>query len=87
MQLYLQMNLSENGMILKQQQKEELAVGRKNLYDLFDENNGEMIAVAYAQCHMFVMFSNAFPSCPNCKYVHPIDLNLAFKKKNIMKPR
>ena len=28
-----------------------------------------------------------FPSCPNCKYVHPIDLNLAFKKKNIMPPK
>lgn len=86
MQLDLQMNLPENGQTWKQQQKEEVA-GRRNLSDLFDENSGEMIAVACAQCHMFVMFYKAFPSCPNCKYVHPIDLNLAFRKKNIMPPR
>lgn len=33
----------------------------------------EMIAVACAQCHMFVMLSKACPLCPNCKYVHPTD--------------
>ena len=35
--------------------------------------------------NMFLMFYKDFPSCPNCKYVHPIDPNLAFKKRNIMK--
>ena len=47
---------SNNVQIWKQQQKEELVDGRKNLYDLFDENSVEMIAVAYAQYHMFILF-------------------------------
>ena len=56
MQLHLQMNLPENDQIWKQQQKEELLDGRKNLYDLFDENSAEMIVVACAQHQMFIMF-------------------------------
>ena len=56
MQLDIQMNLPKNIQIWKQQQKEEIVVGTKNLLDLFDENRGEMIAVACAHCHMFVMF-------------------------------
>ena len=42
------MDLPGKGKIWKQQQKEELAVGRKNKYDIFHENSGEMIAVACA---------------------------------------
>ena len=87
MQFDLEMNLPENSQIWKQQHKEEIAVGRKNLFDLFYENNRRMIVVACAQYHMLVMFYKYFPSCPNCKYVHPIGLNLASKKKNIMPPR
>ena len=39
------MNLPENGQIWKQRQKEELAVERKNLFDIFHENRGEVIAM------------------------------------------
>ena len=46
MQLELQMNLPENNQIWKQQHKEELAAGRKNLSDMFDENRKDMVAVA-----------------------------------------
>ena len=46
------------------------------MFDLFYENSEEMIAVSYAQRHIFVMFYDYYPSCPNCKYVHPIGLKL-----------
>ena len=45
MLLYLQMNLLENGQIWKQEHREELAAGRKNLSDLFHETRGEVIAL------------------------------------------
>lgn len=31
-----------------------------------------MVAVACLRCHLLVMLSRSSPSCPNCKYVHPL---------------
>ncbi|XP_023524779.1 uncharacterized protein LOC111788613 [Cucurbita pepo subsp. pepo] len=34
----------------------------------------EMIARVCMQCHLLVMVLKSSPTCPNCKFIHPIDL-------------
>uniref|UniRef100_A0A0D9VQK5 WW domain-containing protein n=1 Tax=Leersia perrieri TaxID=77586 RepID=A0A0D9VQK5_9ORYZ len=36
-----------------------------------DESSREMVAAVCARCHMLVMMCREWPSCPNCKFVHP----------------
>ncbi|KAF3793737.1 hypothetical protein EJ110_NYTH01850 [Nymphaea thermarum] len=33
----------------------------------------EMVAAACMRCHMLVMLCKASPTCPNCKFLHPLD--------------
>lgn len=34
----------------------------------------EMVARVCMQCHLLVMLLKSSPTCPNCKFIHPIDL-------------
>ncbi|CAN6479848.1 unnamed protein product [Victoria cruziana] len=38
-----------------------------------DKEAEEMVAVACMRCHMLVMLCKASPTCPNCKFLHPLD--------------
>ncbi|KAJ4795512.1 hypothetical protein LUZ62_046758 [Rhynchospora pubera] len=33
---------------------------------------GNMVAIACANCHLFVMLCKSSPSCPNCKFMHSL---------------
>ncbi|KAJ0977014.1 hypothetical protein J5N97_012488 [Dioscorea zingiberensis] len=35
-------------------------------------SSGNMVAVACANCHLLVMLCKSSPTCPNCKYMHPL---------------
>ncbi|WOL02423.1 hypothetical protein Cni_G11142 [Canna indica] len=35
-------------------------------------NGGNMVALVCVNCHLLVMLCKTSPSCPNCKYLHPL---------------
>ncbi|KAL2893827.1 Protein KIBRA [Bienertia sinuspersici] len=48
-----------------------------------ENETSEMVATACKRCHMLVMLCKSSPTCPNCKYVHPLCQNLL----DLFKPR
>ncbi|XP_068643705.1 protein CURLY FLAG LEAF 2-like [Aristolochia californica] len=36
-----------------------------------EEGQEEMMAAVCMRCHMLVMLCKSFPTCPNCKFLHP----------------
>ncbi|MED6219462.1 hypothetical protein PIB30_036052 [Stylosanthes scabra] len=45
------------------------------------DNEKEMVAMVCMRCHMLVMLCKSSPSCPNCKFMHPLDENPSFLKR------
>ncbi|XP_073138014.1 uncharacterized protein [Henckelia pumila] len=39
----------------------------------FEVDEQEMVTAVCNKCYMLVMMCKSSPSCPNCKYMHPID--------------
>lgn len=39
----------------------------------FEVDEQEMVTAVCSKCYMLVMMCKSSPSCPNCKYMHPID--------------
>ncbi|KAK6792438.1 hypothetical protein RDI58_011519 [Solanum bulbocastanum] len=39
----------------------------------FDVDQQEMVTAVCKKCHMLVMMLKSSPTCPNCKFVHPLD--------------
>ncbi|XP_022138158.1 uncharacterized protein LOC111009395 [Momordica charantia] len=40
------------------------------------EEQAEMVARVCMQCHLLVMVLKSSPTCPNCKFIHPIPTDL-----------
>ncbi|KAL3514140.1 hypothetical protein ACH5RR_026857 [Cinchona calisaya] len=47
------------------------------------EGEQEMVAAACKKCHMLVMMCKSSPSCPNCKFMHPLEPSTP----KLLKPR
>ncbi|KAL8167068.1 hypothetical protein V2J09_008567 [Rumex salicifolius] len=45
----------------------------------------EMVAAACKKCHMLVVLCKSSPSCPNCKFMHPLD-DQSLPSKFMIKP-
>ncbi|KAJ7979079.1 WW domain [Quillaja saponaria] len=41
-------------------------------YKKTSNSTTNMVALACLNCHLLVILSKSFPSCPNCKYVHSL---------------
>ncbi|KAG6784273.1 hypothetical protein POTOM_009962 [Populus tomentosa] len=39
----------------------------------FEKDQQEMLATACTKCHMLVMLCRSSPTCPNCKFLHPLE--------------
>ncbi|OUZ99336.1 hypothetical protein BVC80_715g35 [Macleaya cordata] len=39
----------------------------------FEVDHREMVAVVCMHCHMLVMLCKSSPSCPNCRFMHPLE--------------
>eukprot|EP00258_Populus_trichocarpa_P001770 XP_002301050.2 uncharacterized protein LOC7495152 [Populus trichocarpa] len=39
----------------------------------FEKDQQEMLATVCTKCHMLVMLCRSSPTCPNCKFLHPLE--------------
>ena len=39
----------------------------------FEKDQQEMVATVCTKCHMLVMLCRSSPTCPNCKFLHPLE--------------
>ncbi|KAI3846522.1 hypothetical protein MKW92_019278 [Papaver armeniacum] len=46
----------------------------------------EMVAAVCMSCHMLVMFCKSSPSCPNCRFMHPLE-QIPSASTSLSKPR
>ncbi|KAI3930829.1 hypothetical protein MKX01_037275 [Papaver californicum] len=47
----------------------------------------EMVAAVCMSCHMLVMFCKSSPSCPNCRFMHPLEQIPSSSTTSLSKPR
>ncbi|KAF3653764.1 hypothetical protein P3S67_012286 [Capsicum chacoense] len=48
-------------------------INRSPSWLTFDVNEQDMVTAVCKKCHMLVMMSKSSPTCPNCKFVNPLD--------------
>ncbi|MCD7453551.1 hypothetical protein HAX54_021348 [Datura stramonium] len=52
--------------------KKQGLINRSPSWLTFDVDQQEMVTAVCKKCHMLVMMSKSTPTCPNCKFVHPV---------------
>ncbi|CAN4122267.1 unnamed protein product [Withania somnifera] len=76
--LDLELNLLPCGSPEKINQYDDNSISNSNCFTrspswlTFDVDQQEMVTAVCKKCHMLVMMSKSSPTCPNCKFVHPL---------------
>lgn len=64
---------NSNHFIKKDNYESKGLINRSPSWLTFDVDQQEMVTAVCKKCHMLVMMSKSSPTCPNCKFVHPLD--------------
>ncbi|KAJ8541389.1 hypothetical protein K7X08_002205 [Anisodus acutangulus] len=74
---------SNNYLIKKHSTGTQGSINRPPSWLTFDLDQQEMVTAVCKKCHMLVMMSKSSPTCPNCKFVNPLDEtpSILFKKR------
>lgn len=65
--------VSNSNSFTKRNNESKGLITRSPSWLTFDVDQQEMVTAVCKKCHMLVMMSKSLPTCPNCKFVHPLD--------------
>lgn len=68
--------VSNSNNFIKKKSESQGLINRSPSWLTFDVDQQEMVTAVCKKCHMLVMMSKSSPTCPNCKFVHPLDETL-----------
>ncbi|RZC49322.1 hypothetical protein C5167_017744 [Papaver somniferum] len=70
----------------KTKDKPTRSLGGSSNWLSVEVDHREMVAAVCMSCHMLVMFCKSSPSCPNCRFMHPLE-QIPSAGTSLSKPR
>ncbi|XP_060193471.1 protein CURLY FLAG LEAF 1-like isoform X2 [Lycium barbarum] len=64
---------NSNSFVKKKSTESQGLINRSPSWLTFDVDQQEMVTAVCKKCHMLVMMTKSSPTCPNCKFVNPLD--------------